>query len=325
MTLARLKKIDLREAWKHEANDFTKWLALDENLRLLGDELGYGFSLIGTEQLVGNFNCDILAEEENSKNKVVIENQLEITDHDHLGKLITYAAGHSANIVVWVVRNVREEHRKAIDWLNEHTDEEVEFFLVQIELWQIADSPFAPKFEIICKPNNWARSVKEASAQAGLSKTNLDQLEFWTQLRTFATNNGTTFRLQKPSPQHWTNISIGNSECWIALTVNSMRGLIAVELYIGDNKQLYAQLASKKDAIQSGLGESVEWMELPGKKASRIKVSLSGDFNDKSKWPEYFKWLISETEKFRRVFPAFLNQNSPLEDSDSTSSLGPDL
>jgi hypothetical protein len=308
MALGKLKKIDLREEWKHEANDFTIWLSQEENLRLLGDEIGYEIVLLKTEAEVGNFNVDILAEEENTKKKIVIENQLEITDHDHLGKLITYASGHVASVAVWVVSDVREEHRKAIDWLNEHTDEEIDFYLLKIELWQIGESPYAPKFEIICKPNDWARSVKESSAPGTLSETSLDQLEFWTQFKIFAFENKTIIRLQKPSPQHWTSIGVGNSEACISLTINSVKRLFASELYIHDNKELYAQLLSNKDDIEKELGEAPEWMELPGKKASRIKISTPGDFSDKSKWSDYFRWLLSEAEKFHRVFPKYLKR-----------------
>ena len=154
--LGKIKKIVLRKAWNHEASDFTNWLAEEDNLRLLSDGIGVDIKLIKTEAAVGRFNVDILAEEENTgnKNKIVIENQLEATNHDHLGKIITYASGFDANMVIWVVKEAREEHRQAIDWLNEHTDEDLAFFLVQIELWQIDESRFAPKFEIVSKPND---------------------------------------------------------------------------------------------------------------------------------------------------------------------------
>ena len=306
MTLGKLKKIDLREEWKHEANDFTSWLSQEGNLRLLGDEIGYEIVLIKTEAKVGNFNVDILAEEENSKKKIVIENQLEITDHDHLGKLITYASGHVASVAIWVVRDVREEHRKAVDWLNEHTVDGIEFYLLKIELWQIGESPYAPKFEIICKPNDWARAVKESSESGTLSETNLNQLEFWTQFKRFALEKKSPISLQKPSPQHWAYISIGSAEACMSLTINSVKGVIGCEVYIYNNKALYAQLLAHKEEIEGELGEQAKWMELPGKKASRIKVSKSVDFNDKGKWMEQFSWLLKEAEKLHQTFPKYL-------------------
>ena len=140
MKLGKLTRVDLREYWKHEALDFTRWLAEPENIELLADEIGIGIQITQTEASVGRFNVDILAEEENTGRKIIIENQLEMTDHTHLGQLITYAAGLDAEFVVWIVRDVREEHQQAVDWLNEHTDEGINFFLVAIELWRIADS-----------------------------------------------------------------------------------------------------------------------------------------------------------------------------------------
>ncbi len=142
--LARLKQINLRKAWGHEATDFTKWLAEEENLSLLSDEIGLDIKLIQTEANVGKFNVDILAEEENTGRKIIIENQLETTNHDHLGKIITYASGYDAEIIIWIVREAREEHKQAIDWLNDHSDEQSNFFLIKMELWQIGNSVYAP-------------------------------------------------------------------------------------------------------------------------------------------------------------------------------------
>ena len=159
MALAKLKKVDLREEWKNEASDFTSWLAQDENLQLLSEEIGIDISLIQTEASVGKFSVDILAEEENTGRKVVIENQLEPTNHDHLGKIITYASGFDAEIVIWIVKDVRDEHKQAVDWLNDHTDDKINIFAIRMELWQIGDSPYAPKFYVVSKPNDWSFRV----------------------------------------------------------------------------------------------------------------------------------------------------------------------
>ena len=304
--LGKLKKIELREAWKHEANEFTKWLAQEENLRLLGDEIGFDIKLIQTEANVGSFNVDILAEEENTGHKIIIENQLEVTDHDHLGKLITYASGYDAKIIVWAVKDVREEHRQAIDWLNEHTDEDIEFYLIQIELWQIGDSPFAPKFEIISKPNDWTKTVRNSVDTVNLTDTKIKQLEFWNQLKDYAKRNYPKIRLQKSSPQHWTNISIGSSGAHVSLTINSRDNLFGTEIYVPDDKELYKQLDENKEEIVKELNEKFEWMELLGKKASRIKISMAGNFEQADKWEEYFEWMLQETEKFQKVFPKYL-------------------
>ena len=304
--LGKLKKVELREAWKHEANNFTQWLSQEENLSLLGDEIGFDIKLLQTEAAIGSFNVDILAEEENTGRKIIIENQLEITNHDHLGKIITYASGYDAKVIVWVVKDVRDEHRQAIDWLNEHTDESIEFYLVQVELWQIQSSHFTPKFEIISKPNDWTKAVRSATDTGELTDTKVKQLEFWNRFKEYAKRRQTKLHLQKSYPQHWTNISIGSSDAHVALTINSREGSLGAELYIPDNKELYAKLLQHKDEIEDGLGEKPEWMERPTKKASGVRILKDGDFNDESKWETYFEWLLNEAEKLHRVFPKYI-------------------
>lgn len=304
--LGKLKKVELREAWKHEASNFTQWLAQEENLALLGDEIGFDIKLLQTEAAVGSFSVDILAEEENTGRKIIIENQLEVTNHDHLGKIITYASGYDASIIVWVVKDAREEHRQAIDWLNEHTDENIEFYLMQIELWQIENSPYAPKFEIVSKPNDWTKAVRSSTDTNELTDTKVKQLEFWTQFKEYAKKRQTKLHLQKSYPQHWTNISIGSSGAHISLTINSREASFGTELYIPDDKELYQKLLTNKDKIESELSEKPEWMELPAKKASRIRILTSGNFDDPTKWEDTFEWLLNEAEKFHKVFPKYI-------------------
>lgn len=158
-TLEEIK--DLREVWSHEAHDFTPWLA--KNISILGDEVGIDISIEETESSVGDFNVDIFATDADTGKKIIIENQLEETDHNHLGKLITYASGKSADLVIWLVRKARPEHRAAIEWLNNHTDEGVGFILCEIKVFRIGNSEPAPKFEIIEQPNNWVKEMKKPS------------------------------------------------------------------------------------------------------------------------------------------------------------------
>lgn len=158
-TLEEIK--DLREIWSHEAHDFTPWLA--KNISILGDEVGIDISIEETESSVGDFNVDIFATDADTGKKIIIENQLEETDHNHLGKLITYASGKSADLVIWLVRKARPEHRAAIEWLNNHTDEGVGFILCEIKVFRIGNSEPAPKFEIIEQPNNWVKEMKKPS------------------------------------------------------------------------------------------------------------------------------------------------------------------
>ncbi len=165
VTLSRLEEIrDLRTVWPHEALDFTPWLAQDENMALLSDAIEIDMTVDEIESCVGDFNVDIFASETSTDRTIIIENQLEDTDHDHLGKLITYASGKSADVIVWLVKRAREEHRAAVEWLNNHTDENIGFFLCEIKLFRIGSSDPAVKFEVVERPNDWTKEVKKATS-----------------------------------------------------------------------------------------------------------------------------------------------------------------
>lgn len=303
MSLGKLRKVELRKAWKHEAADFTNWLSEEENLNLLSEELGIEISLIKTEAGVGSFSADILAEEESTGRKVIIENQLEPTNHDHLGKIITYAAGYDAEIVIWIVEKVREEHREAVEWLNDHTDDEINFFLVQMELWQINDSDYAPRFHLMVEPNDWAKAVKQSVKQATLSDTKLLQRDFWDALRTYAKDKQVPLHLgHAPRPQHWYDVSIGNSVAHMAFTLNTIENSLGCEIYIKRDKEFFYALQEQKDEIEREVGEKLEWMELPEKQASRIKLSTSGDLAKREDWDKMFAWFIDIATKFNRTF-----------------------
>jgi hypothetical protein len=304
MKLGTLKRIDLRSYWQHEALNFTKWLSESENIALLSDEVGIEIEVTQTEASVGRFNVDILAQEENTGRKIIIENQLETTDHSHLGQLITYAAGLEAQYIIWIVREVREEHRQAVDWLNEHTDEDISFFLVGIELWQIGESDPAPKFSIISRPNEWTKSVRKSAQDGQLTDTKTKQLEFWQQLKEFASDKYPQLKLRSPRPQHWFDVSIGRSDCHVCLIADSREDQVRCELYIPDSKDLFKSLLESKVQIEKGLhlSDPLEWRELPGKKASRIQAVKSFDFENTATWNEAFKWLIERALVFKKVF-----------------------
>jgi len=308
MELSRLTKVHLREAWPHEASDFTSWLAEEENLQLLSDEIGIDISLLETEASVGRYYVDILAEEETTGRKIVIENQLEATNHDHLGKLITYASGFDAEIVVWIVKSVRDEHKQAVDWLNEHTDEKINIFAIEMELWKIGDSPFAPKFQVLSQPNDWAKAVRASSGQSALSETKLMQRDFWMQFKAFASSQQTSLRLRKAHPQHWYDLSVGSAKARLSLVVDTQGEQVRCEFYIPDNKELFATLYSEREAIESDLDYELEWMELPGKKASRVKAALPMEVNNPEIWNTCHSWLLKAAEAFQAVFSAHIRR-----------------
>lgn len=307
MKLGKFKKVALREIWKHEALDFTNWLALDENLELLSDVLETGIVNAQTEVGVGKFSVDILAEDENG-HKVIIENQLETTNHDHLGKIITYASGLQAETIVWVVKNAREEHEQAVNWLNENTNEKVNFFLIEIEAWKINDSPPAPRFNIIAKPNDWAKTIKKSANGNKVSDLQLKQQEFWSRLSDYGKEHSKYVKTwQKGLPQAWMNITIGTSQANLAAVMNKERKQnVGIELYIHEDKSIFYKLFSRKDEIEKALGYKLDWQELPDKKASRVLVLRDGDFRDESIDTELIVWLHQKAEEFTKVFKKYL-------------------
>lgn len=304
MKLGKLARIDLREYWKHESLHFTQWLAQNENLEQLSDELGIDIKLIQTEAGIGKFSADILAEEEATGRRIIIENQLEPTDHSHLGQILTYAAGVEAEYLIWVVRDARDEHVQAVEWINDRTSEKVNFFLVRVELWRIGDSDPAPKFMVLVRPNNWTKSVRSgsASSEQSLSETRLAQLDFWTQLRAHAASANPPLKLRTPRAQHWYDVAIGRSDCHVVLTVMFSEGKVGAELYISDSKELYREFHLRKEQIEAalGLGEVI-WQELPEKKASRIRVYREADFSADGK-QNIYPWLVEAARRFKTVF-----------------------
>jgi len=304
MKLGKLEKIALRDVWKHEALDFTNWLALEENLNLLSNEIGIWIQLLKTEASVGGFNVDMLAEEEGTGRKIIIENQLEMTDHKHLWQILTYASWLDAEYIVWIVKDVRDEHKQAIDWLNEHTDTGLNFFIVKMELWKIGNSNIAPKFHVYSKPNDWSKLVKSLSSESKeLSETKLSQLDFWTNLINYFNDKGTRLSMRKAKPQHWHDLSLWNSLSHISLTVNSQNNSVGSELYISDSKDLYDYLYTQKESIEKELWGKLEWERLDNKKASRIKYTRQDiDFKNKDSWEDLYEWFYVITPKIHSVF-----------------------
>jgi len=302
--LGKLEKVDLRDFWKDEARDFTPWLAKENNLELLGETLGLEIELEDTEVNVGNFKADLVAKDINSNKTIIIENQLERTNHDHLGKIITYASGLGADIIVWICRLITDEHRKAIDWLNEITNEEIAFFALEIELWKINDSMPAPKFNVVCSPNEWAKSIKESPRLTRLTETKLLQQEFWRELKDYMNENNTFLKLRKPRAQHWYSIAVGRSKFNISLTANTQNNRIGCELYMrGETaKKAFALLKNGQEKIEAEIGEHLDWQELPEGQDCRVILYTDGNIHDKTKWKDYFQWFQEKAEKFHKTF-----------------------
>lgn len=309
--LGRLKKVDLREAWASEASDFTPWLGQEENLKLLGEAIGIELELESQEKEVGPFRADILCKDTATDHWVLIENQIERTDHSHLGQLLTYAAGLDAVTIVWIAQRFTEEHRAALDWLNEHTDEKINLFGLEIELWQIGDSSVAPKFNIVCQPNDWARTVQQAAtANSELTAHKQLQLRFWTAYRQFMEAKGSFVRCQKPLPQHWMNHPLGRSgihlisvvSAWNSETDSWSPEIRAEVCFDGPNSKAdFAAMEAQRSTVERLLGFPLVWHNPENKRACRAYIRQDADFTNESLWPQQFEWLRQRLETMHRI------------------------
>lgn len=309
--LGKLERISLRKAWAHEAGEFTPWLAQVDNLTLLAESLDLSeLELVGTEHPVGDFKVDILCTDDGGK--VIIENQLAKTDHTHLGQILTYAAGVGARKVIWLAESFRTEHVAALEFLNQHTTDELDFFAVEIELWRIGDSPMAPSFNVVVKPNDWAKTGQQnAKAAATTTPTKQRQLKFWTGWQAWLQAKGSTLRTQKPLPQHWTNIALGRSGIHLAASVNSRESRVGMEVYIDhdNSKSMFKQLQAQQAEIDVALGVKLEWMELPDGHACRIlQVRPESPLEREDQWPAYHAWLEHAALRMSDVFRPLIKE-----------------
>jgi hypothetical protein len=305
-TLGTLEKVELREVWERENSDFTPWLAGEENINILGQKIGLDLEVEAQEKSVGKFKADILCKDINTDNWVLIENQLEKTNHGHLGQLLTYATGLDAVTIVWIAASFNEEHKATLEWLNKITDENYNFFGLEIELYKIEDSKIAPNFKIVCQPDNWSQSIsREAKRieQGEVSETKLKQYKFWTELGKELQTADTPLKLQKARPQHWTNLAVGKTGVRLAATFNTQEERVSAQLYIVRDKSMFKALENDKEAIEKELGEKLSWQLLPEKAASRIALYRSNsDIENNDDWKEMLSWLVEKLEKLRSVF-----------------------
>lgn len=308
MSIGKLKEIDVRELWKHEQYDFSEWLSKQSNISYLDDILGLTLTDVDREVYVGPYRCDLVAKDETTGIRVIIENQLESTNHDHLGKIITYASGLDASVIVWIVKEAKEEHQSAIEWLNNNTVKDINFFLIEIHAYKIGDSEPAPKFEVIEKPNDFVKQGNNNNKREGLTKSESECLYFWELFNQTVVSRGKPFNPQKPSKDHWRNIAVGTSLAHVAINLINKNNYIIVELYIDNNKELFDKLFEQKENIESELGLKLEWDRLNTKKASRIKYYIDGlDFDDHGNYESLMNQSIDTIVMMRNTFKKYIN------------------
>ena len=300
-----LNKVALREIWPHEASDFTPWLA--DNIESLGKSLGMELEMIEQEASVGAFSLDILAKDLGSSKSVIIENQLTQTDHDHLGKLLTYAAGFNASIVIWVSEAIREEHRQALDWLNQRTDSETSFFGVVVEVIKIDDSKPAFNFKLVASPNEWQKNKKRQSQSSSISTKGERYRNYFQSLIDTLREDHKFTSAKAGQPQNWYSFSSGSSGLMYGANF-SQDGKARAELYIGvaereKNKYIFDELEKMKDEIEGSMGEALSWERLDSGIASRIALYTDGSIDDPDSDLEVVKsWHIEKLLKLKAIF-----------------------
>ena len=307
MNIGKLKEVDIRNLWKHEQYDFSDWLSQSENIKLLDDVLGLTLTDITKEAYVGSYRCDIFAKDESSGIKVIIENQLEASNHDHLGKIITYASGLDAEVIVWIVKQAKEEHRSAIEWLNNNTNSNVNFFLIELHAYTIENSIPAPFFEVIEKPNEFIKNSKINGEQDNLNKSQSERLEFWNRFNEILIDRGKPFNVRKATTDHWYDVALGTSEAHVSINLVNKESVVCIDLYINDNKELFDSLYSKKEIIENDLGFKLIWDRLDNGKASRIKYNIKGlNYDNHSNYDELMNKVIDTAVKMRDTFKKYI-------------------
>ena len=305
LDLGTIEKVDLRKVWPNEATDFTPWLK--QHLRALGDALGMDLEFEQQEAKVGGFSLDLLARDVGRGCNVVIENQLTTTDHDHLGKLLTYAGGYDAGVMIWLCREMREEHRQALDWLNQRTDENTEFFGVVVEALKIDESRPAPNFRLVASPNEWRKSNVRSSA-SGVASERMEAYRLFFQdliNRLREEHKFTGARKAQANSYHFFTSGVSGFSYGASFTRARQA---RVELYIDPgeaaaNKAYFDSLAREKESSQSEFAEPLDWERLDNRIASRISLNRPGTIDDDSEALEEINtWMIANLLKFKKVF-----------------------
>lgn len=291
--LDRLEKVDLRRVWANEARDFTPWLTREENIALLSDAIGLDLEVEETEKRVGSFAADIVCRESGTEHQVLIESQFGETDHDHLGKLITYAAGLDAATIIWIAGDLREEHRAALDWLNDNTTKAVEFLGIEIELYRIGDSLPAPKFYIVSKPNKWTKATRQSSNLYRI------RLEYWTRFCSLVEKRGGPVKPAEPSDSWIRHSILPNFK--LDMGNNSIKKTIHINVSLTrmDYEEIFDSLQGDREEIEQEAGGELEWRQ---RNAQIFLTKYSCDIWDRKSWTEQHEWLYDKLQLFYRVF-----------------------
>lgn len=302
--LGSMRKVNVRKVWPNEQHDFTPWLSQEENIAKLADALGLELEVENTEVAVGPYSADILAKDLGNDRYVVIENQFGKTNHDHLGKLITYSSVLDASAIVWLTEEFTEEHQKALDWLNDHTTDEISFYGVVLELLQIDESRPAVRFNVVSRPTEIVRQAAVAKASDKLTDTRKLQLEFWTAFRERLVAAKVVSSTHTPRPQYWYDVALGRAGIFLSNTANTYENRIGLRVYLSNKvaDMALAQLLPQREAIEAEITEKLAWNPTPEKRDKIIALYRDATLEDRSQWPQLLDWLVEMTRRFRNAF-----------------------
>ncbi len=307
MSIGRLEPVPLRTLWPREDADFTHWLA--ENLDALAEHLNLSLTLEEQEARVGDFMVDLLAKTEDGR-LVVIENQLGRTDHDHLGKLLTYLTNFEAKIGVWLCADPRPEHQRAVQWLNEVAPDDMAFYLVKVEAFRIGDSPAAPWFRVVAGPTPEARALGRQRKE--LAEREILRQRFWAHLLERARNRTKLHARRKPTTSH--SLDTGAGKTGLFLTYVILKDRARVELYINrpnadENKRIFDQLFAHREEIEQAFGDSLLWQRLDQSRASRIAYYvMDRGLRHQEDWPQIQEAMIDAMIRLEQALRPFLKQ-----------------
>lgn len=304
--LGKLKKLELEEIkkiWPHEQKYLSPWIA--KKINLLNDVLNLQIVIDSTEEKSDNFRMDLAGTEGYSSMPVVIENQFGRSDHDHLGKLITYSAHKEAGIIIWIANEIQPAHRNAVEWLNRITPKEMLFYGIELEVIQIDDSKPAPDFKIVAKPP--LEKIIRIRSEGELTPKNKKYLQFFEMFREELLKTTNLFPYKKVWPVNYWTLSIGRSGFFISVSF-SRTNQFRIELYIdtgnkNDTKNVFNQLLENRQEVEEKFGNPLIWAPLPEKRACRIYLDKNGTIDDEDDLlKEYIKYAIPLVIKFQKIF-----------------------
>jgi len=307
MELGTLERVDLRSVWHTEATDFTPWLAKAENIERLSEALGLNLEVLATEERVGPFRADIVCQEVDGEAKVLIENQLTVTDHNHLGQILTYASGLESVYMVWIAQRFTEEHRATLDWLNNVPDDSAQFFGIEIELWRIGRSQVAPKFQVVAKPNRWTKAIrKAATASFGPSEELKDFYEYyWGKFGEWAAAKCPDLQYGFGGRCAHIRVKLAADDCHIftGILVRDRQIIIGLTLLGENTVQRLNKLESQKDEIRKELGVELDWGRAPDESKAWISTRRPAELikEKETEWDEHFEWICKTSLRFKEI------------------------